>query len=172
MTYDKKLTFQCGEYPGYWTHGILYKSQVRSLLEYAPLAWGGAAAKHLSLLDRVQDRARSIIQDGDPTQEPHLQNLQHRRDVAGLTTLYKIQQQRTAHLQPLRQPARQVQRSTRRVERTPDALAEPRCNTQHHQRQFIPKYVRLWNEFLAFFPDIETYSLQSFKCQVHAWLQF
>ena len=32
----------------------LYKAQVRSALEFAPLAWGGACPTHLGLLDKVQ----------------------------------------------------------------------------------------------------------------------
>ena len=67
---------------------ILYKSQIRSAMEYSSLSWGGAAAMHLSLLDRVQGRARRIIMDGDPTYHPRLDSLQHRRDVAGLTVMY------------------------------------------------------------------------------------
>ncbi|MPC94566.1 hypothetical protein E2C01_089740 [Portunus trituberculatus] len=31
---------------------FLYKAQVRSSLEYSCLAWGGAASRHLSLMDR------------------------------------------------------------------------------------------------------------------------
>ena len=149
----------------------LYKAQVRSLLEYSPLTWGGAAAKHLALLDQVQRRARRIIEDSVPRVASNLQNLQQRRDVAGLTTMFKIQQMNTVHLQPLRQPARQVQRTTRTVVQTPEALAEPRCRTQHQQRQFIPKYVRMWNNYLTIHPNIARHKLQSFKCHVNDWVR-
>ncbi|XP_045115988.1 uncharacterized protein LOC123507079 [Portunus trituberculatus] len=73
VTYDRKLTFRthlerlAREASGKLASlrisylldakglELLYKSQVRSSLEYACLAWGGAASKHLALLDKVQD---------------------------------------------------------------------------------------------------------------------
>ncbi|KAG0714247.1 hypothetical protein GWK47_001664 [Chionoecetes opilio] len=73
---------------------ILYKAQVRSSLEYACLAWGGAANKHLALLDKVQARAVRIIENNNAGQEPHLTTLRHRRDVAGLTVVFKVQVKR------------------------------------------------------------------------------
>ncbi|KAG0708049.1 hypothetical protein GWK47_024081 [Chionoecetes opilio] len=85
---------------------ILYKPQVRSSLEYACLAWGSAANKHLALLDKVQARAVRIIEDNNARQEPHLTTLQHRRDVAGLTVVFKVQVKRVSHLQALWQPYR------------------------------------------------------------------
>ncbi|KAG0720089.1 hypothetical protein GWK47_049191 [Chionoecetes opilio] len=68
---------------------ILYKAQVRSSLEYACLAWGGTANKHLAFLDKVR-----IIEDNNAEQEPHLITLQHRYDVAGLTVVFKVQVKR------------------------------------------------------------------------------
>ncbi|KAG0716301.1 hypothetical protein GWK47_010029 [Chionoecetes opilio] len=85
---------------GRWLE-ILYKAQVRSSLEYACLAWGGAANKHLALLDKVQARAVRIIEDNNAGQEPHLTTLQHRCDVAGLTVVFKVQVKRVSHLQAL-----------------------------------------------------------------------
>ena len=35
---------------------VFYKAQVRSSLDYACLAWGGATTKYLVLLDKVQAR--------------------------------------------------------------------------------------------------------------------
>ena len=42
---------------------VLYKAQILSLLEYVCLAWGGAASKHLTLLDRVQEREAKLIRE-------------------------------------------------------------------------------------------------------------
>ena len=83
---------------------MLYKAQVPSSMEYSSLAWGGAANKHLSILDKVQARAVRLIRDSGAVQEPTLHSLQHRRDVAGLTVIFKVQQQRASHLQALRYP--------------------------------------------------------------------
>ena len=85
---------------------VLYKAQIRSVMEYAPLTWGGAAKKHLDLPDKVQARAISIISGEDPRIPGNLQSLQHRRDVAGLTVMFRIQTEQVPHLQPLRQPVR------------------------------------------------------------------
>jgi len=64
----------------------VYRGFVRPLMEYAPLVWMGAAPSHLSRLDRVQERAASII--GPDVQLPSLGT---RRLVAGLSYLYKLQ---------------------------------------------------------------------------------
>jgi len=150
---------------------VLYKAQIRSVMEYAPLTWGGAAKKHLDLLDRVQARASSIISGEDPRISSNLQNLQHRRDVAGLTVMFKIQTEQVPHLQPLRQPVRRMTRTTRTVERVPEALEEPHCRTWHYQRQFIPKYTRMWNTaILSCVSGLAVHSIQSFKTLVNAIL--
>jgi len=67
----------------------LHKSQVRSVMEYARLAWNGAPQTHLGLLDKVEARATKLIYRLQRTENPTLDSLQHRRDVAGLTVLYK-----------------------------------------------------------------------------------
>ena len=168
VTYDSKLTFQahisqlaraaagklaCLRRMSWLLdrggRELLYKTQIRSSLEYSCLAWGGAAPSHLALLDRIQRRAERIIQDDLPQHQTTLHSLQHRRDVAGLTALYKVQAQRASHLQGLRQPLRRVEVNTRAVCTAPAALAIPRSHSTHHQRQFIQRYVRWWNRFLA-----------------------
>ena len=145
----------------------LYKAQIRSVLEYAPLAWGGASPTHLALLDKVQRRAERINY-GDC--QDRMQPLQQRRDVAGLAALYKIQEQNAEHLLVLKQPSRPAPRFTREAARSEHALAVPRCNTLHHQRQFIARYTKMWNEFVATIGGLRGCTLQSFKGAVHSWL--
>ncbi|XP_042890291.1 uncharacterized protein LOC122265191 [Penaeus japonicus] len=131
-------------------------------MEYSSLAWGGAASNHLHLLDRVQDRTKRLF-DGTEFNSK-LDSLQHRRDVAGLSTMFKIQEMHVPHLQPLRLPMRRPERTTRSVEQVPAALEEPRCYTSHYQRQFLPKYSKLWNTFISVNINLATFSLQRFKC--------
>lgn len=150
---------------------LLYKAQVRSSLEYACLAWGGAANKHLALLDKVQDRAARLIRNSELGLQPALHTLQHRRDVAGLTVMFKVQQQRVPHLQALRQPARHAEVTTRAVTRAPGELHQPRCRTWHHQRQFLNTYIGWWNEFVTVQPSVEGWTRQQFKTAVNVWLQ-
>lgn len=59
---------------------ILYKAQFRSSLEYSCLAWGETANKHLTLLDKVQDRSARLIKDccNGPT-PPHTSTSTRRR---------------------------------------------------------------------------------------------
>ena len=145
----------------------LYKAQVRSVMEYAPLSWGGAAPTHLALLDKVQRRAEQIIY-GD--QESCLQPLQQRRDVAGMGAMFRIQHMNVEHLQELRQPPRPVPRLTRQAARSAHALAVPRSHTLHHQRQFISTYANKWNSFMETSSDTPSWTLQAFKSAVNRWL--
>ena len=69
---------------------VLYKAYIHSFLEYSCLAWGGAANRHRSLLDRMQARALRLIKESGAGHEPKLHSLQHRRDVAGLTVIFKF----------------------------------------------------------------------------------
>ena len=148
----------------------LYKAQVRSSLEYSCLAWGGAASRHLNLLDRVQARAVRLIKDSGAQHEPQLHSLQHRRDVAGLAVMYKTQQQRIPHLQALRQPLRRAQVTTRAVTLMPSELFVCRCRTWHHQRQYVHHYSKLWNNLIAAQIDLSGMNLQQFKEYVNVWL--
>ena len=149
---------------------MLYKAQVRSSLEYSCLAWGGAASRHLSLLDRVQARAVRLIKDSGARQEPNLHSLQHRRDVAGLAVMYKIHQQQIPHLQALRQALRRAQVTTRAVTLVPAQLFLCRCRIWHHQRQYVQHYGKLWNNLIAAQIDFSGMNLQQFKEYVNVWL--
>ncbi|KAG0720992.1 hypothetical protein GWK47_047350 [Chionoecetes opilio] len=149
---------------------VLYKVQVRSSMKYARLGWGGAVNKRLALFDKVQDRVVRLTRDSGAGQEPRLHSLQHRRDVAGLTVMYKVHQQRVHHLKTLRQPLRRAQVTTRAVALTPAELLQPRSRTWHHQRQFICIYVGWWNALLASQPRLGGTSVQEFEELVNAWL--
>ena len=61
----------------------IYKTYIRSKMEYAPLAWMGASTVHLSALDKIQRRACRLIGLGPEEQLRHnLSSLSHRRNVA------------------------------------------------------------------------------------------
>ena len=128
------------------------------------------------MLYRVQRRAARIICEGHPDEHRGaLLSLQHRRTVAGLTTMYKVQELRVPHLQPLRQPPRHVELTTRAVNAAPSALTVPRSHTSHHQRQFVGSYVRWWNTFVPSGKCPQDLSAagcgaQKFKVAVHRWL--
>ena len=62
-----------------------YKGFVRPLMEHSPLVWSGAAACHLSRLDRIQRRALSFLGPG-----VIVDSLELRRTISGLCLLYKL----------------------------------------------------------------------------------
>ncbi|KAG0697956.1 hypothetical protein GWK47_026176 [Chionoecetes opilio] len=128
---------------------VLYKAQVRSSMEY--LASGGAARPTSTWpsLDKVQGRAKEAHQGQRCRAEPRLHSLQHRRDVAGLTVMYKVHQQRVPHLHTLRQPLRRAQVYYKAVALAPAELLQPRCRTGTTSVQFGCVYVGWWNALLA-----------------------
>ena len=71
-----------------------------------------------------------------------LHSLQHLRDVAGLATLHKMQEQRSPHLQELWLPHWRAEVVTRTISAVSSALAIPLSHSTHHQRQFKLKYVQ------------------------------
>lgn len=145
----------------------LYKSQVRSALEYSSLAWNGAAQTHLSLLDKIQDRAVTLIGRTANEADINVDDLQRRRDVAGLTVLYKAQHLDVPHLAPLKQQPRRSARRTRATQQNPAALSPPTASTSHFQRHFICRYVNLWNDINSENDIPFTCSIQTFKCFVN-----
>lgn len=85
------------------------------------IGWGGAAvASLISLLEEIKERVRRIIED-----EINLPSLQQRRDVASLSTMFKIRHQDAARLQPLHQPPRHVHRITRTGNEYPQPWLNP-----------------------------------------------
>ncbi|XP_069975008.1 uncharacterized protein [Penaeus vannamei] len=141
----------------------LYKSQVRSALEYSSLAWNGAAQTHLSLLDKIQDRAVTLMGRTANVADINVDDLQRRRDVAGLTVLYKAQHLDVPHLAPLKQQPRRSARRTRATQQIPAALSPPTASTSHFQRHFICRYVNLWNDINSDNDIPFSYSIQTFK---------
>ncbi|KAG0696017.1 hypothetical protein GWK47_026670 [Chionoecetes opilio] len=139
---------------------FLYKAQVRYSMEYAYLGWGDAANKHLTLHDKEQGHVVRLIRVSGAVQEPRLYSLQHHRDVAGLTVMYTVHQQRVPHLQTLRQLLRRAKVTTKAVALAP-AGVQPRCRTWHQQRQFV--YVGWWNALLASQPRLGGATIQQFK---------
>ena len=69
------------------TLSMIYKSHVRSRMEYCCPIWMGASASSLALLDRVQAKAAKIIGHAEAIE---LQSLAHRRGVAALSAMHRI----------------------------------------------------------------------------------
>ncbi|XP_050715616.1 uncharacterized protein LOC126998200 [Eriocheir sinensis] len=144
---------------------VLYKAQVRPLMEYSPLAWSSCPPSYLATLDRVQARAQRLIQRTGPQHaRGSLQPLQERRDVAGLCVMFKAHNLNTPHLAALRLPAPPTPiHSTRAAPHRQEQVAVPFSRTEHHIRSFQPRYSRLWNQLVRHTDLHHRASLQDFN---------
>ena len=152
----------------------LYAAQVRSIMEYAPLTWSSCPPSYLNLLDKVQDRAQRLITQRVPPGRhlTPLQPLQHRRDVAGLSAVFKIHRVRAPHLSSLRQPWAAPHSHVTRDSHTRDQqqLTVPFARTETYLRSFLPRYTRLWNSQVRQTDIHQTAALQAYKSAVNKWL--
>ncbi|MPC14307.1 hypothetical protein E2C01_007071 [Portunus trituberculatus] len=144
---------------------ILYKAQIRSSMEYGYLAWGGAARKHLVLIDKRDSLRKEELGTS------HDCNLcKQRRDMEGLTVMFKVQVKRVSHLEPLRQPQRRPLWLRGLSLRHLGELLQPRCRTWHQQRHYVNKCSSLWNALLTSVANLEGATLQDFTLSVNNWL--
>ena len=151
----------------------LYNSQVRSLMEYSPLAWSSCPQSYLGLLDRVQARAQRLARLKAPAGAAYnCQPLQQRRDVAGLCVMYKVHRMQLPQLAGLRldSPAPTLH-ATRAAHNTDHQVIVPFARTEYYLRSFLPRYSRLWNTLVRQTDMYLTMSLQVFKTNVNNWLQ-
>ncbi|KAG0715627.1 hypothetical protein GWK47_001249 [Chionoecetes opilio] len=151
----------------------IYKSQVRSLMEYSPLAWSSYPPSYRCLLDRVQARAQRLARLKAPEDAAQIiQPLQQRRDVAGMWG--HVQKGHRMQL---------LQLAELRLNPGPGPPIYP-CGPQHrHQGLAIredgkitsaPSYPAMVDYGTPFgAPDDLTFtpSMHAFKSGVNAWLQ-
>ena len=145
---------------------ILYKSQVRPLLEYCSHVWGGAPSCYLSVLDRLQSKAVRLVNDAQLTNS--LQSLHHRRCVSALSLFYRYYFSRCSNeLSSIIPLPKSYARSTRLAHvGNPYIVSTERCRTSHHASSFIPRTSALWNNLpLSAFPL--SYDLALFKRNVN-----
>nr|XP_027229081.1 uncharacterized protein LOC113820905 [Penaeus vannamei] len=145
---------------------MLYNSQVRSLMEYSPLVWSSCPPSFLTLLDRVQNQARRLVEFKmrENDRPVYFQSLQHRRDVAALCVFYKVHQENNPHLATLRlQPEVPSTYNTRNSHSRSHELHVPFARTETFLRTFLPKYSRMWNQLVRETDLQLSTSLQQFK---------
>ena len=145
---------------------LLYKAQIRSLMEYCCHIWGGASPSSLSVLDRIQRKAIRLIDDDSLTAT--LQPLSHRRSVSSLCLLYRyFHGQCSSELRGAVPPIYQVTRTTRASSSGhPFRLHLPRHRTEIYARSFFPRTSRAWNLLPRHvFPA--SFNLQLFKSRIN-----
>ena len=151
---------------------MLYNSQIRSIMEYAPLVWSSCPPSYNALLDRIQERVRRLINSKRNMEDPvTLQPLCHRRAVSGLCVLYKTQIMLCPHLSDLRLPAARVAPyNTRETTTTGKEVEVPFARTALYLRSFHPYYSRVWNKIVGIFDHENIRSLSNFKSIVNKHL--
>ncbi|KAG0724606.1 hypothetical protein GWK47_040281 [Chionoecetes opilio] len=119
---------------------VLYKAQVRPLMEYSPLAWSSCPPSYLATLDRVQRRAQRLVNGKPPHFAPDsFQPLQERRDVAGLCVMHKTLNLHTPHLAAIKLPRPPPPlHSTLVPSYRQEQVTVPFSRTEHHL--YVPSY--------------------------------
>ena len=153
----------------------VYKSQVRSVMEYSSLAWMGAAPTHLKKLDSVQERAIKVIGVSEEAAATSLniKPLQHRRNVASATLMYKMRTDSCPEkLKELVPPPFVRRRKTRLTSLTEQhAVHQARTRTLSFDRTFIVSGSSQWNTLpSSVIGTIDTENLQPFKTRVNKYL--
>ena len=152
---------------------VLYNSQIRSLMEYAPLVWSSCPPSYLRILDKIQRRACYIINSrsiGLPQAQPQpQQSLQHRRDVSGLCVFYKIHRMESPHLTALRLPFQPERTHNTRGHTSKYELMIPFARTELYLRSFQLRYARIWNKIIIDVDPGKVLSLETFKKLCHIW---
>ena len=146
----------------------LYKATIRPLMEYCCHLWAGAPKSHLSLLDRVEKRAKNLVGEALANQ---LQPLKVRRDVASLSLFYRYYFGRCSSALERCVPKPKVfHRSTRRANTLACYhVSQERSRTEGRSRSFFVRTARLWNQLpVSCFP--EQYNIGSFKRRVNRFL--
>ena len=123
----------------------IYKSYIRSQVEYCCPIWMGAAATFIKSLDRIQVRAIRILGDVEGNK---LQSLAHRRGVAAMSVFHRlINRQAPSPLHSLIPQELKNQRVSRRS-RFPPAFKIPRISAsqpEYWTRSCIPLATYVWN---------------------------
>ena len=144
----------------------IYKSQIRSSLEYCSHVWGGAPKSTLCLLDKVQSKAIRLI--NNPNLTKSLQPLSHRRLVGDLSIYFRYFNghcsQEIRDIIPV--PLRRVRTTRSSTHSHPLQVSLPNPRTLSHKSSFIPRTCNLWNVLpSSCFP--ESYNLPSFKSKIN-----
>lgn len=141
---------------------LLYKTQVRSCVEYCSHLWDGSAKYLLDALDRLQRRAERII--GNAEVANTLESLQLRRDVASLSVFYRLYHgECSEELFDLIPPSPFLHRSTRAAHRNHRyTVSNIPSRTKKFGDSFLCRTTKRWNSLPAYvFPP--SYDMGSFK---------
>ena len=127
----------------------LYKTTIRSCMEYCCHVWAGAPSCYLELLNKLEKR---ICRPVGPSLSTSLEHLAHCRNIANYRYYFNRCLSELAELITI--PYSQG-RSTRHSDRQHDfSETIPRCYKDFCVNSFFPRTARLWNSL-----SIECFSL-------------
>ena len=141
---------------------LLYKAQVRPVMEFCSHIWSSGPKSDLAILDRIQRKAIRLI--GDTALTSNLASLGHRRAVSCLSLFYRYYHGLCSEeLVSITPCPRAFTRSTRGSSSSnPYLVSIPRCRTDQFKRSFFLRTAKLWNSLpLEVFPA--SVSLDAFK---------
>ena len=134
---------------------------VLPILEYCSPVWGSAAECHLQLLERLH----GVFGGQALSRSEFILSLCHRRRVAGLSMLYKVNSKSNHCLfRELPSASRRVRQTGVAAEVHPLGFEVSRCRTSQFAWSVVPAQVRMWNNHPY------TVSLDGFKGEVNHWL--
>ena len=148
---------------------MIYKAQIRPVLEYCSHIWSAAPKHTLKLLDSVQKRAIRLV--GDTSLTNSLTTLEHRRKISDLSLFYRYFHGRcSSEMSSIVPPLAVSSRLTRQVQSShPYVVALETCRTSLFKDSFIQRTARLWNTLpREVFP--EGYNLHKFKKNTDSYL--
>jgi hypothetical protein len=149
----------------------IYKSHIRSVMEYACPIWMCGPKDSLARLDRVQAKAIKLI---GATHSRNIQELSHRRSVAGFCVMHRLTHRAApaalhdlCPARPTSQPRRSARHSTSLTTNidffNPPSFSKPAFWT----RSMVPLFTSAWNRRLSH--DLQRLeSLQDFKLRVNS----
>ena len=144
----------------------IYKSHVRSRMEYCSPMWLGAPVTFLRRLDSVQSKAAKLL---GPKVSSNLQTLAHRRGVSGFCLFHRILHGTApSPLLDLRPPSH-VSTSTRSMRHARPALTAPRTRSsdaRYWTRSFLNIFTNSFNTLPLTIQSLS--SLQPFKKAVNS----
>ena len=154
----------------------LYKTRVRSVMEYCGPIWENASKTVLSKLDTIQRKACRVIgHDNDVCSKVNITSLEHRRRVSGLSQLHRMisgtAPDGVVQLLPSFQEPSRVSRHV--LQNHHLQLVIKRSKTEHHRKSFLPRICNLWNSLpksCIYGSTGDTIALQPFKVCINKWM--
>ena len=153
----------------------LYKTKVRSVMEYCGPLWQGAPKTVLMKLDTIQRKAcRFLGAERDACTKFNIDSLQHRRTVSGLCQIHRMVSGIAPSIVCELLPHYDVKvRNSRLTSNSHHLqLTVKRSRTVSHQNSFISCFSRWWNKTpidCIYDRSGDLASTQMFKVSINCW---